>query len=117
MLVGRPSIPMVCTSKAGSAAAWVSLIVPGRARGRMIERAASWKLDLASVPIRVDQFSDRVDDPAADSEQDHPHQIVNLLPEIGNRQLHRLRSPGEDRSQEKDDRYRSCKNYDQLVHN
>src|SRR5262245_51977852 len=75
MLVGRPSIPMVCTSKAGSAAAWVSLIVPGRARGRMIERAASWKLDLASVPIRVDQFSDRVDDPAADSEQDHPHQI------------------------------------------
>src|SRR5262249_55985560 len=69
-----------------------------------------------SVPQGIYQFSDRVDDPATDSEQDHPYQIVDLLSEIGNSQLHRLRSPEEDGSQEQDDRYRSHKNRDQLVH-
>src|SRR5215475_7783780 len=73
-------------------------------------------IDPASVPQGVYQFSDRVHDPATDSEQDHPYQIVDLLSEIGNSQLHRLRSPEEDGSQEQDDRYRSHKNRDQLVH-
>src|SRR5258708_10366382 len=85
----------------------------GAARSAM---AIGGGLDLLSVPKGVDQFSDRVNDPAADSEQDHPYQIVDLLPEIGNSQLHRLRSPEEDGSQEQDDRYRSRKNCDQLVH-
>src|SRR5262249_2082286 len=90
---------------------------PGRAHGRMNGRAASWKRGLTSIPKGVKQFSDRVDDPAADSEQDHPYQIVDLLLEIGKCQFHRLRSAEEDGSQEQDDRYRSHKNCDQLVHN
>src|SRR5215475_4444553 len=58
-------------------------------------------IDPASVPQGVYQFSDRVHDPATDSEQDHPYQIVDLLSEIGNSKLHCLRSPEEDGSQDR----------------
>jgi hypothetical protein len=71
----------------------------------------------ASAPQRVDQFYRRVDDPAADSQQDQPYEIVDLPPEIGSSQLHRLRSIEKGSFQEYDDRYCSQQQGDQLKHN
>jgi hypothetical protein len=56
-----------------------------------------------------------MDKPAADQDQDHPYQIIDLFPEVGHG-LRSLQLRYEDVSQEQNDWYRSQNDSQQLIH-
>jgi hypothetical protein len=65
--------------------------------------------------LRQDQLPKRVDKPTPDQDQDDPYQIVGLFSEVG-QGLRSPQSPDEYDPQEKNERYCSQNDANQLIH-